>query len=126
MEKETKSGIYYQHFYIPVNGQPRPHITICYIRTEDNCNVGVSICSLKDNPSKVKGRNIALSRAQAAQRGVKSNSSQINRQEALEVIRLVNKSLKSKGKETFLWRKFFTVSNPSYSCLSDVVDWAYV
>lgn len=69
---ETTPNPRYEHFYtceeiFGKNGEfaieRKPRVTACYIAHGDHVAVGLAICSFMDNPSKKRGRAIALARA---------------------------------------------------------------
>jgi len=61
MEEEKR----YFYYYRDRNKAPR--VTVCLLVTDKAVTRGVAICSLKDNPKKILGRNIAYGRAKKAQ-----------------------------------------------------------
>jgi hypothetical protein len=108
-------GTHYQHIYVMHNGQAQPRITVCYIRSETDCAVGVAVCSFSDNPCKQTGRKIALDRANAALK--EKLVRPLQRREAKEVIFAAKSGLIAQGKGLDLWRKSYLVQRPDYNIL---------
>lgn len=116
----TRPGTHYQHFYIKgSDGKPVPKMTVCYIRTETECFVGVSICSLKDNHNKSRGRKLAYGRAVAAQAG---KELPITREEAKKVLSLCTLGEISFNRQTIkiIVSKSFKVDDPTYLVVKDL------
>ena len=74
-----------QKFYYLRDCNNRPIVTVCLMRKKGNYARGVSICSLKDNPNKKTGRNIAKGMATKALKR-KMNSEMMARAEVWAVL----------------------------------------
>lgn len=83
---------YFYYVYSPdpfTKGRGKPMVTVCLLKRNGDISRGLAICSLKDNPKKKTGRDIAYRRALYAMTE-KKNACPIYRIEAWQSIQKAN------------------------------------